>query len=353
MQVVERAEVIVVVELGVEHDGGAWSQSGQRAVGFVGLRHDEPAAADARIRAELGHRAADQERRLLAALRQHEGDQCARARLAVRPGHADAVGRGHDVGQHVGPVTYAQPAAARGSQLRLVVGDRARDDDLHVPVQVRGIVADLRVDALGAQLLDRGGGAIASRDRSAVALQHARDARHAGATDAHQVHLGAHVRPRARRRSSRATAAAASGRAQLSMPRACPRAGRACAQVRDARLQELAVERRVVDDHRSAGPGEVLGIRALMVARGMGIGYEQGGQAGRCELPDGAAGAAHAQIGGRKHVPEAVGRLEHPVALRRSGHGRDDRGVIARAGDVHDNAVLRGQSRRRPRRRRR
>ena len=64
----------------------------------------------------------------------------------------------------------------------------------------------------------------------------------------------------------------------------------------------VAVERRVVDDHRSAGRGEVLGVRALMVARGMGIGYEQRGQAGRRELPDRAAGAAHAEIGGRQHV---------------------------------------------------
>ena len=91
-------------------------------------------------------------------------------------------------------MTDAQAASASGGELGLVVGDRARDDDLHVPVQVRGIVTDLRVDALGAQLVDRGGGAIASRDRAAVALQHARDARHAGATDAHQVDLGAHVR---------------------------------------------------------------------------------------------------------------------------------------------------------------
>ena len=74
------------------------------------------------------------------------------------------------------------------------------------------------------------------------------------------------------------------------------------AQLGHARPQELAVERRVVDDHRSAGRGEVLGIGALMVARGMGIGYEQRGQAGRCELPDGAAGAAHAEIGGGQDV---------------------------------------------------
>ena len=118
--------------------------------------------------------------------------------------------------------------------------------------------------------------------------------------------------PRARRSSSRATAAAASGRAQLRMPSriASSRPGSARSSATRA-PQLVAVERGVVDDHRTAGGGEVLRVGPLMVARGMGIGYEQRGQAGRRELPDRAARAAHAEVGGRQHVPEAIGRGEH------------------------------------------
>ena len=153
---------------------------------------------------------------------------------------------------------HAQAAAARGHELGLVVVDRPRDDQLHVAVQVRRVVADARVDALRAQLLDGRRRAIAARDRAAVAPQHARDARHAGAADAQEVQLGAHGRPRARRRSSRATAAAASGRAQARMPlRISVEPPGLGAQIGDARAQGLAVERGVLDDHRSAGGGEV------------------------------------------------------------------------------------------------
>ena len=40
VEVVERGEVVVVVELGVEHDGRARPQPRERAVRLVGLGHD-------------------------------------------------------------------------------------------------------------------------------------------------------------------------------------------------------------------------------------------------------------------------------------------------------------------------
>ena len=55
VQVVERREVIVVVELGVEHDRRARPQAGERAVRLVGLGHHVPSRAHARIDAELRH----------------------------------------------------------------------------------------------------------------------------------------------------------------------------------------------------------------------------------------------------------------------------------------------------------
>ena len=69
MQVVERGEVVVVVELGVEHDRGARPQARERAVRLVGLGHDVAARAHAGVGAELRHVAADEERRVLAAAR--------------------------------------------------------------------------------------------------------------------------------------------------------------------------------------------------------------------------------------------------------------------------------------------
>ena len=207
------------------------------------------------------------------------------------------------------------PRARR--ELRLGLVDRGRDDQLHARPQVRRIVPDARIDALGAQLLDRRGRAIAARDRAAVPAQHARDARHAGSADPHAGAARRSRASRARRRSSRATAAAASGRATLRMPaRIAARRPGSPRSSRDARAQPRAVERGVLDDHRTAGGGEMLALRVLMVARGMGIGYEQRGQAGRRELPDGAARAAHAEVGGGQHRPEAVARRERRGSAR-------------------------------------
>ena len=109
----------------------------------------------------------------------------------------------------------------------------------------------------------RRGRAIAARHRATVAAQHARDARHAGAADPHAGAARAHVRSRARRSSSFATAAAASGRAHARMParhlRETPGLG---AQLSHASAQARAVERRVLDDHRTAGRGEMLAFAA-------------------------------------------------------------------------------------------
>ena len=147
VEVVERAEMVVVIELGVEHDRGLRPQARQRAVRLVGLGYHEPSPADAGVGAELRHVAADQERRLLAALGEHVRDQRGRAGLAVSPRDADAVARRHDVGQDVGAVAHPQAPAARSYELGLVLGDGARDDHLHVAVQVRRIVAHAHVDA--------------------------------------------------------------------------------------------------------------------------------------------------------------------------------------------------------------
>ena len=69
LDVGQRGEVVVVVEVDVEHDRAAPGAGGQRAVRLVALGHDQTAAARAGVRAELRHVAADQEGRVVARAR--------------------------------------------------------------------------------------------------------------------------------------------------------------------------------------------------------------------------------------------------------------------------------------------
>ena len=88
-----------------------------------------------------------------------------------------------------------RPLAARGDELRLVLGDGARDDHLHVRVQVRRDRARARRRCPRRAAPRRAAGERSQPETvAAVAAQHAGDARHAGAADAEQVHLGAHGR---------------------------------------------------------------------------------------------------------------------------------------------------------------
>ena len=163
-----------------------------------------------------------------------------------------------------------------------------------------------RVDALGAQLVDRRGRAIAARDRAAVAAAaRARCPTCPAPPTPIRCTSALTGDPRARR-SELARDGARRHRAaqQLRMPLAhALRAGRASARRSATRARRnVAVERRVVDDHRSAGRGEVLRIRSLMVARGMRDRVRAAaGRPAAASSQTVPPGAAHAEIGGRQH----------------------------------------------------
>ncbi len=313
----------------------------------------EPAGAHARVGAELRHVAADQEGRILAALLEHVGDQRGRARLAVRAGHADPSPEATMSASTSERWRTRRPCrrARRRAPARLV--DRARDDQLHAGPQVRGIVPDARIDALGAQLLDGRRRAVAARDGAAVPAQHARDARHAGAADAEQVQL-AHGRSRARRRSSRATAAAASGRATLRMPsriaarrparRAARRRARATPRrrARRPRRSRHRRQRRNSAHSRADGrPWHADRVRAARADRPL-----------RAPTPCRRRGSRR---GRRQPAPSRSdrGRREHAVAVGRRRHGPASPARGPRPGDVQDDAVFQARRCRTRRRRRR
>ena len=146
----------MVVELGVEHDGGARPQAGQRAVGLVGLRHDEPAA---RRRARSRRAGAPSPPIRNVGSSPHSASTYAISALvlvlpcapATQMPSAEATMSASTSARWRTRRPRLRAAASSGSSsataLETITSMSA--------VQVRGIVADLRVDALGAQLLDR------------------------------------------------------------------------------------------------------------------------------------------------------------------------------------------------------
>ena len=117
-------------------------QQRQRAVRLVGLGHQQRAATGPGVAAQLRHLAADQVGGIEPQLLGRVGDHGRGGGLAVGAGHADRAPRGHHLGEQLGAVQPAQAQLAGGQQLRLVGGDRRRDDQLHARLQVGRVMAD-------------------------------------------------------------------------------------------------------------------------------------------------------------------------------------------------------------------
>ena len=113
----QRCELAVVVELDVRHDGDRRGQAEDGAVGLVAL-DDEPPRARAGVRAELRNRRADQPGGIATALEQHERDHRGDGSLAVRAGDDDRASQRHELRE--------EPGSARSGDLAI----RARHDHL-------------------------------------------------------------------------------------------------------------------------------------------------------------------------------------------------------------------------------
>ena len=153
-----RGEGRVMVEIDVREHSDLRSQQFERAVRLVALR-DEPPVPRPRVRAELGHRASDEKRRVETELVEAERDHRRGGRLAVRASHDDGPSRRHDLGEQLTSRAPRHEPCVRGRDHGLPAGRRRGrrrgDRDLHVLelLEVRRLVAipagDLRSPRTG------------------------------------------------------------------------------------------------------------------------------------------------------------------------------------------------------------
>ena len=95
---------------------------------------------------------------------------------------------GAELGEQLTAVDRLDPALAGERQLRVVLGDRGRDDDLGPLGQVGGVVADDRLQPRLAQALHiRGVGPVAAGDGGAEPGADQRQAAHPGPADPDEV----------------------------------------------------------------------------------------------------------------------------------------------------------------------
>ncbi len=148
--------------------------------------------------------------------------------------------------------------------------------------------------------------------------------------------------PSARRKSSSAIAAAASGRAspRIAADIAASRGGSGL-QPPTSWRSRAGVEIAVEHDDRAAGPPEVLGVQRLVVGGRVGVGNEDRRRTAGRELEDRAACARDAEVGGGEHALEVVGRRRQAVAIVGRGHPRAHLVEIARAAQVQHDPVER------------
>ena len=104
----ERAELAVVVELDVRHHRDLGREREDGAVGLVAL-DDEPALPRARVAAELRHRRADQPGGVAAGLGESEGDHRRGRPLSVRAADDDRAAQRDELGEEL-----RAPAAGHG-----------------------------------------------------------------------------------------------------------------------------------------------------------------------------------------------------------------------------------------------
>ena len=186
---VARAVVVEVVGVDVrdERDRGVVEQ--ERPVRLVGLDDEELALTGCRADAELLDDAAVHEARVLAELEQAGDDHAGRRGLAVRAGDGHEALAGDEPGEGLRTVQHGQPAVEGELVLGVVLPQRAGHDDRVGVANVGGVVSDRDLGAEVAQGGDvRRVAHVGSGDAMPGAEEQARDAAHAGAADADEVH---------------------------------------------------------------------------------------------------------------------------------------------------------------------
>ena len=223
-----------MIGVDVGHDGDHRRQVQKRRIRFIGLGNEKIAGAEARTRPCGQQPAADDERRIETAFREHRCDQARRRRLAVRARDRDPLLQAHQLGQHQRARHDGNRALARHYHFGVVRRHRGRDDDRVGAFDIARVVANGDGDAERLEPARRCiRGKIGSGNAKALRRENLRDSAHACAADADKMHafdLVLHERPPSSTQTS-ATRSAASRRPTL---RAAFAMARACARVVDS-----------------------------------------------------------------------------------------------------------------------
>ncbi len=167
-----RAPPRVMVELDVGDHGDLGAELEEAAVRLVGLGDHplpRPPAGVGRpaVRARARELAPDQEGRVGARRAQRLDHHPGGRRLAVRAGDRDQPPQRAELGEQLPAVDDPLAALARPRQLRVVVSDRGRDDDLGALRHLLGVMTDPRLEARRPQALQVAAvGAVGARDAS-------------------------------------------------------------------------------------------------------------------------------------------------------------------------------------------
>ena len=165
----------------------------ERSVTLVGFRDQILTAAQFGVGVRALDLAADHERRIQPAGRQHRRDQAGGGGLAVRAGDGDAIAETHQLRQHFRASHHRHAPLACGAHLGVVLLDRRGHHD-HIGLrQVRGGMTFFYGRTQFRQARRSGAGfEIGAAHRVAQIQQYLGDAGHAGAANADEMH-GAHT----------------------------------------------------------------------------------------------------------------------------------------------------------------
>ena len=147
--------VVGVVEFEVGDHPQLGGELHQRAIGFIGLRHQQPAITMATVAAEGRHDAADHGGGVVAGGLQQGGHQGAGGGLAVAAGHGDRGLAGDQRGQHIGAVTKGIPQPAGFLHLRVALRHGRAE---HHQRERGGLGSGISGGRLGSDRVEGGGG---------------------------------------------------------------------------------------------------------------------------------------------------------------------------------------------------
>ena len=156
------------------------------------------------VGAVFGELAADGERRVDSALLQRDHQHRRRRGLAVGAGNSDPPAVLHHAGQSLRPVEHAKSARAGCHKLDIVLTNGRRDDNRVSVTEIRRVMTDMNLGALGLQRRqDQGPLGVRPADRNSPSQHHPGDTGHARPADRDEVnraqtaegrHLGGEVK---------------------------------------------------------------------------------------------------------------------------------------------------------------